>query len=224
MLKKILLGLSLGACLATSSFGAKIIDKNFCEAYNYLSYQHLVNEEYTNSKNQITIAGIKNGTKSASDTRFGAIYGQMSTDFLKDGGFGYSLNLSWGNLTVAFLDYMKYANSDEDKKDLAKFELSSNLDEIKKVYKQQSVRDSVFNIILNTYEERKNGEIGNNIGELYLTNEFASAKGVKKQIYAPFVKKILNKDYESARQYVKSVNAKSGINKIYSEFENACEK
>ena len=57
-----------------------------------------------------------------------------------------------------------------------------------------------------------------------MTNEFASAKGVKKQIYAPFVKKILNKDYESARQYVKSVNAKSGINKIYSEFENACEK
>lgn len=224
MLKKILLGLSLGACLATSSFGAKIIDKNFCEAYNYLSYQHLVNEEYTYAKNPITIASIKNGTKSASDTRFGAIYGQMSTDFIKEAGIGYSVSMNWGNLTVAFLDYMKYANSDEDKKELAKFELSANLDEIKKVYKQQSVRDSVFNIAVNTYKERKNGEIGDNIGELYLTNEFASAKGVKKQIYAPFVKYVINSDFERARQYVKSVNAKSGINKVYFEFENACEK
>lgn len=227
-LKKIGIGLGVVACVATSGFSEEIIDKNFCKAYNYATYNYLVSERYSNANSDIEIAIQNLATKEAGDQRFTAMYGALSTDFLKENGIGYSVNMNWGNIVVAFSEYMKYAHSVEDKKELRKFTLSlSYFDSWKSKYidtNKFSFRHCVYTNTEVIYSEHLDGKISDNMGAYTLTNGFAQATGTQKKLLSPFVKYIVNKDYERAKQYIKSVNAKSGINKVYSEFENACDK
>ncbi len=228
-LKRVIVGMGLLGALATSSFCEEVkLDNAFCKAYNYSTYNYLVDEAYSTATNPITIAAERNSAKSAGDTRFSAVYGALSTDFIKETGIGYSVNMNWGNIVVAFNEYMKYAHSDEDKKDLRKFSLNLKyLKEWKTKYidtNEFSFRDCIYLHTNSLYSERVQSKINDNIGAIKLTDEFASAIGAEKKLLSPFVKYIVNKDYEKAKEYIKSINAKSGINKIYSEFENACEK
>ena len=116
----------------------------------------------------------------------------------------------------------------EDKKELRKFVLSlAYFDTWKSKYIDTNKYSFRYCIYSNTnieYSERLNGRIDDDMGAYSLTNKFASAKGVEKKLLSPFVKYVVNKDYERAKQYIKDINAKSGINKVYSEFETACEK
>ena len=228
-LKKIVIGMGLLGALATAGFGEEVkLDNAFCKAYNYSTYNYLVNEDYSTATNPITIAAERNSSKSAGDMRFSAMYGALSTDFLKEAGIGYSINMNWGNIVVAFNEYMKYAHSDEDKKDLRKFSLIFNyLKEWKPQYidtNKFSFRDCIYLHTNSLYSERAQGKIDDNIGAIKLTDEFASANGSEKKLLSPFVKYIVNKDYVKAKEYIKSTNKKYGINTVYSEFENACEK
>jgi hypothetical protein len=228
MLKKIILGMGLVGVLATAGFGEDVkLDKNFCKAYNYATYNYLVDEDYSNAKTAIDIATKRNGTKEAGDQRFSAVYGQMSTDFIKEAGIGYSVSMNWGNVVLAFNEYMKYAHSDEDKKELRKFQISLfYFGTWKSEYidtNKYSFRYCIYENTFNLYSEHLKGRIGNDIGALKFTDSFAQAKGTE-NILSPLVKYIINKDYERAKEYIKQVNEDSGINEIYSEFENACEK
>ena len=235
MLKKILLGLSLGACLATSSFSEELkLDKKFCKAYNHVTYNHFVHDK---SLDSFDIGSRHTILKDSGDAIFTRDIGALSTDFLKENGIGYSVNMNWGNIVVKFDDYLRYANSKEDKKELSKFlmniltiiaedEIAENtLDEL--LDENNRLRKDVF--LKMEFEAKfeakmKESKKGNKRSFSTLTSYFAETKDKQIELYGPFAKYVINGDFERAKTYVKSVNAESGINELYEQFENACEK
>lgn len=226
MLKKILLGMGLLGVLATSSFSEEVkLDKNFCKAYNFYTYKKFIQDSYKGSdSNRIRIL------KKSGDETLTAIYGSLSTDLIKETGIGHSINMNWGNILIAFDNFLIYTKSKEDKKELAKFVLNQKL----LMYQDGKDKD---NLELKNEFLDENGNIDKQVlgKQLILTldkksepgtfvHDFAQAKLKEKEIYSPFVKYVVNNDFERAREYIKQVNEESGINSIYQRFENTCEK
>ena len=225
MLKKVILGMGLLGVLATSSFSEELkLDKNFCKAYNFYTYKKYVQDSYKGSdSNRFRIL------KKSGDEAFTAIYGVLSTDLIKETGIGYSLNMNWGNILIAFDNFLIYTKSKEDKKELAKFVLNQKL----LMYQDGKDKDNLD--IKNEFLD-ENGNIdkqvlGKQLILIYdkkseagaFVHDFAQAKSKEKEIYSPFVKYVVNNDFERAREYIKQVNEKSGINNLYKQFE-VCEK
>ena len=226
MLKKVILGMGLIGALTTSSFSEEVkLDKNFCKAYNFYTYKKFIQDSYKGSdSNRIRIL------KKSGDETLTAIYGSLSTDLIKETGIGHSINMNWGNILIAFDNFLIYTKSKEDKKELAKFVLNQKL-----LMYQDGINED--NLELKNEFLDENGNIDKQVfgKHLILTldkkseagtfvHDFAQAKSKEKKIYSPFVKYVVNNDFERAREYIKQVNEESGINSIYQRFENACEK
>jgi hypothetical protein len=227
MLKKIVLGLSVTACLTTTVFSKELnvkLDPDFCKAYDFVTYKAFINK-----KNGNMYSGFdRRLLKETADAVFTRDNGALSTDFLKENGIGYSVNMSWGNIALKFEDFLVYVNSKEDRNELSKF-----------LVMLDGISDKEMIQMKNQFLEYENGymvlsqiiikAIYNNQDELnkeasVLTSKFVLAIGKQKEIYGSFAKYVINNDFARALEYIKKVNAKTGMNKIYSEFENACEK
>lgn len=233
MLKKILLGMGLVGVLTTSSFSEELklkssfweqrVNQDFCKAYDYFNYQRFV---YQNE--EANLGFHRRVIKESADQSFTIKKGALSTEFLKENGIGYSVSMNWGNIALAFDDYLRYANSKEDQKNLGKFMMSLNyyspyikLDS--RITEKESKEVTMYYMTETEYKFYKEGKSKQDSSFL-LTDFFSFLKGKEKEIYSPFAKYVINGDFERAREYIKSSNKKTGINSIYQRFENACEK
>lgn len=231
-LKKIVIGLGVVACLATAGFSEEVklkssfweqrVNQDFCKAYDYFNHQRFVYQ------NDTSLSVHRSSIKESGDQIFTTKYGALSTDMLKENGIGYSVNMNWGNISLAFDDYLRYANSKEDQINLGKFMMSLNYySEIFKldsrITEKESKEVTMYYMTTIEYNFYKEGKQMNG-GSFVLTDFFRFVKGKEKELYAPFAKYVINRDFERAREYIKSTNKKTGINSIYQRFENACEK
>jgi hypothetical protein len=242
-MKKILLGICAVACLATAGFSEEVklgeqemkldkkLDKNFCKAYNFYTYKKYVHDK---SLDSFSVGSRKIILKESGDKIFTRDIGALSTDFLKENGIGYSVNMNWGNIVVKFDDYLRYANSKEDKKELSKFIMIIKMSYMENVIENDDKTDKIEmnsennrlikKVIIKTEIEAENNKKENEKSYSTLTSYFAETKDKQKELYGPFAKYVINGDFERAKAYIKQVNEKYEINELYEQFENACEK
>lgn len=220
MLKKILLGISVVACLATAGFGEDFpLDKKFCQNHK------IINKENYNNKNWCSASKAKQmGGQDGVNEAFNSRFGQMSTEFLKEAGIGYSVAKNWGNVYSnmnEFICYMK-SNNKNGTEEIRKFAVANFKDGVWK-NDDRDIKTLTINNSMILFIERN--ELFGERGSFYLTLFFADATIMQNNAtYSPFVKYIVNKDYKRAEAYIKDINEKSGINEVFSEIENDCQK
>jgi hypothetical protein len=225
MLKKILLGMGLIGALATAGFSEEIkslksLDSETCKI------NKIINQELFNNEGQCNLSrGEIIGGQNAINDIFTSMFGQISTDLLKETGIGYSVNLNWGNIDTninEFICYMK-ANNKNGIEEIRKFIMSAYKTGMYKNFDKENFKriTLTFSYLFYNTPKSKLGEVGDE----YLLEYFASERALKnKKVYSPFMKYIINKDYKRAEAYIKDINAKSGINEVFSEIENDCQK
>lgn len=223
MLKRLVIGMGLIGALATAGFSEEIkslksLDSETCKI------NKIINQELFNNEGQCKLSqGEIIGGQNAINDIFTSMFGQISTDFLKENGIGYSVNMNWGNIDTninEFICYMK-ANNKNGIEEIRKFIMSAFKTGMYKNFDKENFKRITLTLSYLFYNTPKLGEVGDE----YLLEYFANERALKnKKVYSPFMKYIINRDYKRAEAYIKDINAKSGINEVFSEIENECQK
>lgn len=214
-LKKIVIGMGLLSILATAGFSEDYeLNKEFCQNHK------IINKESYNNKNWCSASKEKQSVEQDGFNEiFNSKYGEMHPNYLPN-----FLQWNWGkvyNNMNEFLCYMK-SNNKNATEEIRKFIVANFKDGTWK-NDNRDIKTLIINNSMNLFIERD--ESFGERGSFYLTQFFADATIMQNNAtYSPFIKYILNKNYKRAEAYVKSINEESGINEVFSEIENECQK
>lgn len=221
-LKKIVIGLGVVACLATSVFSEELkLDKNFCSNYKTFKYSF-----FEKIKSAPSLIGMCKATDMKNEMR----YGKLSTSMLYESGIGVELAKDYKTLAYTFNEYL-LTLSDEDSKELSKFYLVIFLDNNKMMtdYSEETQKKyfakEINGFIEQMIEQKLSGFSGRDHVNFFVSNfNPKSEQNFNLKLYNNFTKLVLMHDFEKAKEFIRSTNGKYDIDKFFVQYDNECQK